>query len=220
MKAKFILVFFQFILLSFGYAQNNDSVIAKYQDLDDVYTSKSYWHQYNYYLKKVKKVYPLALYAAEKLREIDQEMAEVESKRKKKKIGKEANKDLRAEFTYVVRDLYTSEGQMLMQLIHRETGLTVAEIIQKYRGKFRAEFQDNLGKIWDQDLDKKHDPKKDWILENVIKDINKKKVDFDFEPKIISKKEYKENMKEYRLDKKEAKKAMRIKRKSGSDVNN
>ncbi|MBI2259600.1 MAG: DUF4294 domain-containing protein [Flavobacteriia bacterium] len=215
MKRKFIIFLFTYFHVIFFYAQKNDTLIARYQELDDVYTSKSYWNQYNYWLKKCRKVYPLAVYAAEKLHEIDKAMSEVESKRKKKKVGKEANKELRSEFTYVVRDLYTSEGRLLMQLIHRETGMTVAEIITKYRGRFKADIQDNLGKIWDQDLDIKHDPKKDWILENVIKDIKKNKIkDFDYQHKIVTKEEYKESMKQYRLDCKEAKKAMKEKRKA------
>lgn len=216
-KLKFILFFVFLIQTGLVFSQQEDTTALKFQELDDVYVGKNYWKQYNYYLKKARKVYPLALYAAKKLKEIDEEMAQAESKRKKKKVGKEANKDLRAEFAYVVRDLYTSEGQLLMLLIHRETGLTVTQIIEKYRGKFRADLQDNIGKIWDQDLDATYDPKKLWILENVIKDINKGKVEFDFNPKIVSKEEYKEGMKEYRINKKEAKKAMRAKRKSGSE---
>jgi hypothetical protein len=216
MKKIFQLIFTIFFFNLSFYSQENDSIPLKYQDLDDVYTNKNYWKQYNYYLNQIRKVYPLALYAAKKIKEIDEELALIESKRKKKKVGKEANKELKIEFTYVVSDLYTSEGNMLMKLIHRETGMTVAEIIEKYRGKFKAELSDNLGKIWDQDLNLKYDPKKEWILENVIKDIHKKKVAFDLEPKIVSKEEYKDGMKQYRIDKKEAKKAMRAKRKSGS----
>jgi hypothetical protein len=191
--------------------------MIKYQDIPEVYTDKDYYRKYNSALRRIRKVYPLALYAAEKLDEIDENLKTIDSRRKKKKYSKNANKEIKEDFQFVIKDLYTSEGIILMKLIHRETGMTVSEIIRTYRSKLRADVIDNLGKIWEQDLNVKYDPKgEDWIIEQVILDIQNNTVAFKKDAKILSKEEYKENQKQYKIDKKAAKKAMRAKRKAGS----
>jgi hypothetical protein len=97
-----------------------------------------------------------------------------------------------------------------MKLIHRETGLTAAQIIERYRGKIRSELYDQLGKIWDQDLDVRYDPTGvDKLTERIIKDIENNTVAFQKEAKIVTKEEYKKNQKAYKINRKEYKKELR-----------
>ena len=74
------------------------------------------------------------------------------SKREKKKVTKKFHKEIKTEYLFVIKDLYIEEGKLLMKLIHRETGMTVEDIISKYKNRFMSEFDDQLGKLWDQDL--------------------------------------------------------------------
>lgn len=212
----YLSAFFLFTI-SFYYSQvEEDSTKFRYQDIQEVYTDKDFFSKYNRILRRIRKVYPLALYAAEQIKELDEELMRIDKKRKKKKLTKEVNAALKDDFYYVIRDMYVEEGKLLMKLIHRETGMTVREIIKKYKGGFKAELNETLGKLWEQDLDATYDPKEeDWIVEIVIQDIKSGKVRFDQEPQKITKEEYKENKKQYKIDKKAAKKAMRRKRKSG-----
>jgi hypothetical protein len=215
MKLFFLLIFT--VLPDMLFCQVKDSVKMKYQDIQEVYTDKNYYKKYNTALRRIKKVYPLALFAKEKLVDLETELAQVDKKRQKKKIAKKTNNELKDDFQYVIRDLYIEDGKVLMKLIHRETGMTVAEIIKKYRGKIRSDLIDNLGRIWEQDLDSKYDPTgEDWIIEKVIQDIKNNTIAFEKEAKLISKEEYIESKKQYKIDKKEAKKAIRAKRKAGS----
>ncbi|MFN5418587.1 MAG: DUF4294 domain-containing protein [Flavobacteriia bacterium] len=197
--------------------QVKDTSKIKIQYLEEIKIDKDFEKKYRQSLRRIRKVYPLALYAAKKIKEMDAEIEQAESKRKKKKVAKEENKQLKDDFYFVIRDMYIEEGKLLMKLIHRETGMTVRQIIKKYRSGFKAELNDNLGKLWEQDLDATYDPKgDDWIIEKVIQDIKNEKVIIDFTPKILTKEEYKASKKEYKINKKEAKKAMRKQRKSGS----
>lgn len=215
MKYYFFIIFLN--IFQFHICQEKDSIKIKYQNIEEVYADKDFYKKYNTALRRVRKVYPLALYAKEKLDELENELADVDKKRKKKKIAKKANNELKNDFQFVIKDLYIEDGKVLMKLIYRETGMTVAEIIKKYRGKLRSDLIDNLGKIWEQDMDSKYDPKgKDWIIEKVIQDIKNNTVAFQKEAKIITKEEYKASKKQYKIDKKEAKKSMRVKRKAGS----
>lgn len=212
---KNILLIFFLFSFQFLKAQKEDSI--KVQQLEEIIIDKDYQKKYNTALRRIRKVYPLAVYAAKKIKELDTEIELTDSKHKKKKIAKKENKALKDDFYYVIRDMYVEEGKILMKLIHRESGLTVRQIIKKYRSNFKAELNESLGKLWEQDLDATYDPKgDDWIIERVIQDILNNKVVIDFTPKILTKEEYKTSRKEYKINKKAAKKAMRKERRSGS----
>lgn len=162
---------------------------------------------YAFYLKRVQKLYPYALYAAEIIHELDDEIATLDKKRHVKKTSKEKQKQLFDEFNYMIKDLYTSEGQLLMKLIYRETGMTVDEIIRTYRGKLQATVYTGMAKMFEQDLKITYDPKgKDRLIEKIIQDIQNEAVYFDPTYKKVTKSDYKEGMKTYRNDKKEARK--------------
>lgn len=186
-------------------AQPKDTIYLRAQTLDavNIYKDKyAYWRE----VERVRKVYPYALHAAELLDKFEEELGVIDSRRKKKKYGKTAHKMLKSDYNYVIRDLYRSEGVLLMKLIHRETGLTAAQIIKRYRGRFNSEVYDQIGKIWDQDLDVKYDPKGvDWLTEQVILEIQNEVLEFTPDAKMVTKEEYKENMKEYREARKEYK---------------
>jgi hypothetical protein len=165
----------------------------------------------------MRRVYPLALEAARIVKELDAELAQVDSKRKKRKITKVYSKELKESYLYAIKDLYIEEGVLLMKLVHRETNKTVAEIIASYRGKIKSEFYDQVGRIWKQDLDATYDVKKEWITEMIIRQINSNEISFDFALKKPSKEDYKNAMKVYRADKRIARKLIRQRKRAASD---
>lgn len=199
-------------------SQVQDTVAQKLQQID-IHT-REYQKKYNKQLSRIRKVYPLALHAAELVRQFDEDLEGIDSKRQQKKYGKHAHEMLKDDYTFAIRDLYVEEGILLMKLIHRETGLTVAEIIRKYRGKVRSDIYDGLGKLWDQDLDVKYDPTGvDKITEAVIQDIKKEKVTFDDTPHLVTKEEYKVSRKAYKINYKASKKAIRASKKASRKTN-
>lgn len=186
-----------------GFAQQVDSLKLKELKPVPVY-DWGYMKAYQNTKKVILKVYPYALYAADFVDEMENNSANIEKRRKKNKYYKDAYKDLKEDFKFFILDLYTHEGVMLMKLIHRETGLTVYEIAEKYRGKQNAEMFQLMGKLWDQDLTVEFDAEgKDKIAEHVIRDIENGIIQFDDTVVIIDKETYKENMKEYRERKRE-----------------
>jgi hypothetical protein len=195
-----------------AWTQPTDSTLTKkeIQELQEVSTDRNYISKYNRELARVRKIYPYALHAAELIDQFETDLSGIDKKRKKKKYSKKAHQMLIEDYNYVIRDLYTSEGVLLMKLIHRETGLTAAQIIERYRGKIRSELYDQLGKIWDQDLDVRYDPTGvDKLTERIIKDIENNTVAFQKEAKIVTKEEYKKNQKAYKINRKEYKKELR-----------
>ncbi len=193
-------------------SQKRDTLQAvKLLDEVNIYRDQNaYWRE----VERVRKIYPYALHASDLLDEFDKEMGVINSKRKKRKFSKESHKTLKTDYNYVIRDMYRSEGLLLMKLIHRETGLTAAEIIKKYRGKFSSSLYKNLGKIWDQDLNVKYDPTGvDKLTERIVLEIENELLEFDRTAKMVDKQEFKENMKEYREDVKNARKRAKSRKK-------
>ncbi|MBK8925787.1 MAG: DUF4294 domain-containing protein [Crocinitomicaceae bacterium] len=200
--------------------QNPDSLKLYESEPVTVYT-KDYMRQYNQAKRIIVKVYPYALYAADVLDEINNNLGSIEKRRKQNKFLKESYQNLKDEFKYAFYEMYTSEGVMLMKLIHRETGLTVYEIANQYRGKSNAEMFELMGKIWDQDIRVQFDPiGVDKIAEHVIRDIQSGLVPFNNEVVILTKDDYKvEQQKDHerkvqkRKNNKEQKKKEREKKK-------
>ncbi|UKN02594.1 DUF4294 domain-containing protein [Paracrocinitomix mangrovi] len=183
-----------------------DSLLSYETDPVPVYT-KDYLRQYNRYKRIIKKVYPYALYASDVLYELESDAENIAKERKKKKFYKEAYKDLKQDFKFVFLDFYTSEGKMLMKLIHRETGMTVYDIAKKYKGQNSATMFNVMGKLWDQDVKAKYDPEgEDKIAEHVIQDIESGKITFNSKVVRVTKDEYKEDQKKQRQRQREYKK--------------
>ena len=174
---------------------------------------REYMREYNKSKRLVYKLYPYALYAAEVLDALNADVKSIQKRRKQKKYFKKAYGELKSDYKYVFMDLYTSEGVMLMKLIHRETGLTVYEIARKYRGKQKAEMLKMFGSIWDQDLNVKFDSVDvDKITNHVILDIEEGRIPFDDRPVLIDKDEYKNRRSEYKEERSANKKRRRKKK--------
>lgn len=172
-------------------ATTNDSLRLCTAKPVTVYTA-DYMKKYNRLKVVIVKVYPYALYAADVLDEINHNAEAIEKRRKLNKFYKESYQDLKDDFKYVFYELYTQEGIMLMKLVHRETGMTVYEIAETYRGKQNAEIFEMMGSIWDQDLKVQFDPLgEDKIAEHVITDIQAGIVPFNDEVVLLNKEEYK-----------------------------
>ena len=203
-------VCFTVCLSTFG---QNETV----KELDEAVIDPDFQNKYSTTLRRMRRVYPLALEAARIVDELDAELAQVDSKRKKRKITKVYSKNLKENYLYAIKDLYIEDGILLMQLVHRDTHKTVAQIIASYRGKIKSEFYDQVGRIWKQDLDATYDPKKEWITELIIRQITSNEISFDFTLKKTTREEYKKEMKVYRADKRIARKLIRQRKRAASE---
>lgn len=156
-----------------------------------------------YLTRKVKTVYPYAAYAADVYADLEAQTDDLEKNWKIKRAAKDLHDELEENFKYALRDMTRSEGRLLMTLVHHFTGVTVYDIMVKYRGKVKADFWNLTSKIWDQNLKIEYDPEKDWMLEIVLKKIENGEVQVDDDPEVITKSDYKKMKKERKESKKE-----------------
>lgn len=200
------------IILSFSnpILSQETASIVKEQEIAVMHVDKNFNAKYQRQLRLLKRTYPMALKAKTLIDEYEADLAKISKKRKQKKYGKDAHSDLKDEFIYNIRDLYTSEGDLLMKLVYRETGMTVNEIIKKYRGGVQNTIYTGMAKLWGHDLHATYDPNgEDWITEVVINDIESGKISFDKEMKKLDKAGFKESMSDYREDVKKTKVKMK-----------
>lgn len=209
------LIIFFLLISGWNYSQSpvkdsikdRDTMIYRLQVYQGFDLPSNFSQRYRIALSRVRKVYPLAMYAAEVVDSLDYLLDHTEKKRKKRKVARQTQKELTDNFKYLLKDLYVSEGKVLTKLIYRETGMTVQEIITKYKSGFSASLYSGLAKMFDQDLNAVYKPNTDdFVIECVIQDIKSGKVEFDPTLKTLSKDEYKEDLKNYHKGRKAVRK--------------
>ncbi|MCK5764977.1 MAG: DUF4294 domain-containing protein [Bacteroidales bacterium] len=123
------------------------------------YKSKKEARRMTKLIRNVKIVYPYAKIAGIKLREYEEILAGVEDKKTRKKIMKQAEKEIEEEFGDDLRDFTFSQGKILIKLVYRETGASSYELVAELRGKFRAFFWQAFARIFGFNLKNGYDPK-------------------------------------------------------------
>ncbi len=122
------------------------------------------------YVKNVKHVLPYAKLAGKKLHEYEKILLDAKSDNERRKIMKQAEKELTEEFTDDIKNMTFSQGLILIKLIDRETGETSFKLVQELRGKFTAFFYQTFARLWGFNLKADYDPEgEDRQLEVIVR---------------------------------------------------
>jgi hypothetical protein len=152
--------------------QQKDTTFIDYERLDPIEVSSSIDEekrkQYLILKRRVIKTMPYAKMASYKIRAMEDELATIKGSRARKKYIQKCEKGLKAMYTAQLKKLTIGEGQVLMKLIHRETGKTTWEIMKGYSGSVEAFFWQSLGSFWGQNLKREFDPVIDYQIEHII----------------------------------------------------
>ena len=110
-------------------------------------------------VSNVRKVYPYAKLAGDKMYTYDTLLANVESHKERRRLMEQAEDELTGRYTEELKKLTFSQGAILIRLIDRETGNTSYKVVQELRGKVRAFFYQGFARLWGYDLKSEYDPK-------------------------------------------------------------
>ncbi len=125
----------------------------------------------------VKKVYPYAKTAGVLLREYNVQLEKARSEAQRRRIMKEAEKQLKEKYGKQLEELNFSQGIILIKLVDRETNETSYALVKDLRGNFVAFFYQGLARIWGYNLKVQYDPKgKDREIETIVQLINQGKL--------------------------------------------
>jgi hypothetical protein len=155
-----------------------DSIATKSIDLKEItiyppLNFKSIDDQMRYYTikRKTLKVYPYALLASERLEKLNSRLPLIKTRDQKKKYTRVVEKYIEKEFSNELKKLTRSEGQILIKLIYRETGLTVYKLVKELRNGFRAFSYNSLAKLFDISIKTQYNPmtnNEDAIIEDIL----------------------------------------------------
>ncbi|RMB56984.1 DUF4294 domain-containing protein [Dokdonia sinensis] len=121
--------------------------------------------------RKTRKVYPFAKLASERLTELNNRLDSIEGKRAKKKYTKIIHKYLEGEFSDQLKKLTRTEGQILVKLIHRQTGETTFDLVKRLRSGWKAFWYNTTASMFDISLKEEFNPKEveeDYLIEDIL----------------------------------------------------
>ncbi|SHI55922.1 DUF4294 domain-containing protein [Algibacter luteus] len=187
---KYIFLLFPLVLLAQELETVKDSIPREYLiiegdsvprvtiDLDEVmllhrlkFDSKQQRIRYLILRRKTIKVYPYAKLAADRLDSMNQRMATLKRARDKKRYTKRVQKYIEGEFSDELKKLTRTEGQILVKLIHRQTGTTAFDLIKELRSGWRAFWYNTTASMFDISLKREFDPlneKEDYLIEDIL----------------------------------------------------
>jgi len=126
---------------------------------------------YYWYWKKVHNAYPYAKLAAERLLQLNEQLALIRSKRKRKKHTKKMQKYMEEEFTDKLKKMTRTEGRILIKLLHRQTGLTAFDLVKEYRSGWKAFWYNTTANMFKLSLKDEYHPENeplDFLVEDIL----------------------------------------------------
>lgn len=126
---------------------------------------KFYWRT----VRDVRKTLPYAKLITADMAQADAELAKLATDKERRKWWRQYERYLFNKYEKDFRNMYASQGRMLMLLMDRESDKTSYELIRQYRGKASADFWQFIAKLFKNDLKEEYDAAdKDRIIERVI----------------------------------------------------
>ncbi len=183
-KLIYFLLFFPLSFISNAQITNDslakrDAIIEAKDTIVPLEEVVVYRHKWNAEEKKefqllqnrVYKVYPLAKIAADRLTVLNKNMDKMKTNREKKKYFKIVEDYMENEFTGQLKKLSRKQGQILVKLIHRQTGYTTFELIKDYKSGWKAFWSNNTARLFDINLKTKYAPyevNEDFLIETIL----------------------------------------------------
>lgn len=121
--------------------------------------------------RKTRKVYPYAKLAAERLVELSRRLNQLESRGDKRRYTKIIEEYIEDQFSAELKKLTRTEGQILVKLIHRQTGITTYDLIRNLKSGWRAFWYNTTASLFDISLKEEYHPesrKEDFWIEDIL----------------------------------------------------
>lgn len=155
-----------------------DTIVRETIDLDEVvilkklkFNSEKDRREYLILRRKTRKVYPYAKLASERLVELNTRLNQIETRRDRKKYTKIVQNYIEDQFAAELKKLTKTEGQILVKLVHRQTGVTAFELIRELKSGWRAFWYNSTASLFNISLKEEYRPqhtKEDYLIEDIL----------------------------------------------------
>ncbi len=120
---------------------------------------------------RVYKTYPYATLASERLTALNKGMTSLKTNKEKKKYFKIVEGYLTDEFEAQLKKLSRKQGQILIKLIHRQTGITTFDLVKSLKSGWTAFWSSTTAKMFDLNLKAQYLPfedNEDFLIETIL----------------------------------------------------
>ena len=120
---------------------------------------------------RVYKVYPYAKIASDRLMALNQNMDKLKTNREKRKYFKIAENYIENEFSDKLKKLSHKQGQILVKLIYRQTGVSTYELIKEHKSGWKAFWSNTTAKFFEINLKTIYAPyqvNEDFLIETIL----------------------------------------------------
>ncbi|SHM74557.1 DUF4294 domain-containing protein [Polaribacter sp. KT 15] len=194
------------------FVKPGDSVVIQLNEIallpKHKFTSREDIRYYLWFKKKVYKAYPFAKLASQRLDSLNNRLEKIKSKSKRKKYTRLVQKYIEGEFTDQIKKMTTTEGRILIKLIHRQTGKTAFNNIKGLRSGWKAFWYNTTANVFKLSLKTEYHPEsnnEDYLIEYVLQrafqedklEAQKTKLNFDY-VKVIASRKGKIDVEEYK----------------------
>jgi len=183
---------------------NEFSLLPKHK-----FKSRNDIRYYLWFRRKVYKAYPFAQIASKRLDSLNVRLERIKSKSKRRKYTKLVQKFIEGEFTDQIKKMTTTEGRILIKLIHRQTGETAFQNIKVLRSGWKAFWYNTTANVFKLSLKTEYHPEsdnEDFLIEDVLQrayqddklKVQASKLTFNFN-EILAKRKAEINVEDYKL---------------------
>ncbi len=158
--------------------QQTDSILGPAVQLEELVINKNQIKadelarkQFLILQRRVYRVYPFAKVASERLTLLNQGMDKLTSDRDKRKYFKIVEHYMTNEFEAQLKNLSRKDGQILVKLIHRQTGSTTFQLIKNLKSGWKAFWSNNTARLFDINLKTEYRPievNEDYLIETIL----------------------------------------------------
>lgn len=134
-----------------------------------VFNRRRDMRRYQRLVDAVKKVYPIAVTARERMEGMEDTLLMLKTKREQQIYIKRVERDITREYTPVLRKMTRSQGRILIKLISRETEHSAFDIVREFRGRIEAGAWQLVARIFGHNLKTDYDPEgEDQMIEQIV----------------------------------------------------
>jgi len=127
--------------------------------------------QFELLKNRVYRTYPYAKLASERLTALNIGMKNLKTNKEKKKYFKIVEDYLNNEFEAKLKKLSRKQGQILIKLIHRQTGVTTYQLVKDLKSGWTAFWSNTTARMFDLNLKTQYAPyqvNEDYLIETIL----------------------------------------------------
>ena len=124
-------------------------------------------------LWNVHKTYPYSIKVAEVMHEVERDLAGVADSKARRQYIQSRESSLFGAYEGDLRKMTRTQGQVLVKLIHRETGKPTYHLIKEMKSGASAVLWQSIGVLFGINLKSDYDPEEDAMIEDIVNDLER-----------------------------------------------